>query len=91
MKSLTVVDYLAWAVIAGSGLVVLSLVLAEFKIVSFSGLLVFGMATLNVVTFLYPIVVLRYRIKTNSYVFLRKTVHYVALPLCLYIWLASFL
>jgi len=91
MKSLTVVDYLAWAVVIGSGMVVMSVVFTGLKIITFPGLLVTGIAVLRVATFLYPIVVLRYRIKTNSYAFFKKTVHYIALPLCLYIWLTSFI
>jgi len=34
---------------------------------------------------LYPLAVLHSRIKSGSYVFLKKVVHYIALPLCLFV------
>jgi|GEM_PF-2980756 hypothetical protein len=91
MKFIKIVDYLAWAVLVGVAIVIAVVVLNELEIIALSSLLAIGLAILRVVTFLYPIAILRYRIKTRSYAFLNKTVHYIALPLCLYIWVTSLL
>jgi len=90
MKSLTTVDYLAWAVIIGSGLTITSLAFGVASIAVLSGPLAISIAIVRVVVFLYPLAVFQSRIKMASYAFLNKTVHYIALPLCLFMWLGMF-
>ena len=85
-----IVDYLAWALLLGLGLAAASFGLGQLGAGFSLYTLIAGQALIAVVNFIYPIAVLRYRVKTGSYTFLNKALHFIALPLCLLMWAAFF-
>lgn len=99
MKSLTVADYLAWSIILILGLAIIAVVFGGPTIVSLANLsdpdlfnpFLIGVVMLRVLIFLYPIVIIRQRIRTGSYAFLNQVVHYIALPLCVLLWAGLFI
>jgi|AntRauTorckE6833_2_1112554.scaffolds.fasta_scaffold08064_5 hypothetical protein len=94
MKPKVLSDYLAWTIIISPILVIILAVLGGLTAVDNSiptNLVVAVTVIMRVAIFLYPLAVLQYRIKSGSYLFLKKVVHYIALPLCLFLWTIPFI
>lgn len=86
-----VIKYLAWAVIIGFALFILSALTVE-EPANITGSLLFILATIlvQVAAFIYPIAILWYAVKEGNYSFLKNALHYVALPLAVLFWVTAF-
>jgi len=86
--------YSAWALIVSAVLyvaLVFYLGVRGLDINSMLYLAVIPTAILRIILFLYPVAILRLAVTLKSYQFLKKPVHYVALPICALIWISLFL
>ena len=93
MKSTAIPDYLAWIIVFSPVLLVIVAIIGGFTAVDNSvsvGLIIAVTAMFRAASLLYPLAVLHSRIKSGSYTFLKKVVHYIALPLCLLVLFFAF-
>jgi hypothetical protein len=82
--------YSAWAVVLGAAFSLFFVPTEEIQISSLSMGLV-GLVILKIANLIYPLAILQLVIKTKNYSFLKHPIHFIALPLCLFMWVGPFL
>jgi hypothetical protein len=82
--------YSAWAVVLGF-ILSLFFVPAVSTQISSPSIGLIGLVIIKIANLIYPIAILQLVIKTKNYSFLKSPIHYIALPLCLFMWLGPFI